>query len=75
MEAAMGVYEARAQMGKAIKELMLRWLEAKSGWDDPVAHALESEFLQPLEVDLRNAIGGMDHAASVVAQARRDCDD
>jgi len=71
----MGVYEARGTLGKALKQLMLSWSEAKLGWDDPVAHALEANFLVPLEMDLKNAIGAMDHSGAVLAQARRDCDD
>ncbi|CAN5637968.1 hypothetical protein BH09PLA1_BH09PLA1_08750 [soil metagenome] len=71
----MGVYEARGQLGKAIKDLMLRWGEAKVGWDDPVSHTLENEFLVPLEIDLRTAIAAMDHAGAVLQQARRDCEE
>jgi hypothetical protein len=71
----MGVYEARGQLGKAMKELAHRFADAKVGWDDPVAHALESDFFVPLEVDLRNAIGAMDHAGAVLQQARADCDE
>jgi hypothetical protein len=71
----MGVYEARGQLGKAIKELMLRFGDAKIGWDDPVAHALEKDFIQPLEIDLRNAIAAMDQAGAILQQARHDCDE
>ncbi|MBC8106028.1 MAG: hypothetical protein H7Z14_05520 [Anaerolineae bacterium] len=71
----MGVYEARGQLGKAIKDLGLRFTEAKVGWDDPVAHALESDFIVPLEIDLRNAIAAMDHAGAILQQARHDCDE
>ena len=71
----MGVYEARGQLGKAMKELATRFAEAKVGWDDPVAHALEADFLVPLEIDLRNAISAMDHAGAILQQARQDCDE
>jgi hypothetical protein len=70
----MGLYEARGQLGKAIKDLGTRWLDTKQAWDDPVSHTLETEFLQPLEADLRNALTAMDHAAIVVSQVRRDCE-
>ena len=71
----MGVYEARGQLGKAIKELATRFAEAKVGWDDPVSHAFEKEFLLPLEMDLRNAIAAMDQAGAMLQQARHDCDE
>jgi len=71
----MGVYEARGTLAKAMKELNNRFADVKVGWDDPVAHALENDFLVPLEVDLRNAIAAMDQAGAMLQQARADCDE
>jgi hypothetical protein len=71
----MGVYEARGTLAKAMKELHNRVADVKVGWDDPVAHALENDFLVPLEIDLRNAIAAMDHAGAVLQQAKSDCDE
>lgn len=71
----MGVYEARGTLAKAMKELNNRFAEVKVGWDDPVAHAIENDFLVPLEIDLRNAIAAMDHAGAMLQQARCDCDE
>lgn len=70
----MGLFEGRGLLAKALKELMLRWQEAKSGWDDSVADEMESEFIVPLEMDLRSAVGAMDQMAGVLAQVRRDCE-
>jgi hypothetical protein len=69
----MGVYEGRGALGKGIKDLTLRWAEVKVDWDDPVSHALENDFLLPLEMDLRNALAAMDHLAIVLQQVRKDC--
>ena len=69
----MGVYEGRGQLGKAMKDLTLRWGEAKLEWDDPVSHALETDFLLPMEVDLRTTLAAMDHIAQVLQQVRKDC--
>jgi hypothetical protein len=69
----MGVYEGRGQLGKAIKLLLRRWEEAKSEWDDSVSKNFEKTYLLPMEMDLRNAVGAMDHMAQVLAQVRRDC--
>jgi hypothetical protein len=71
----MGVYEARGTLAKAMKELNNRFADVKVGWDDPVAHALENDFLAPMEIDLRNAISAMDHAGAILAQAKSDCDE
>jgi hypothetical protein len=69
----MGVYEGRGALGKAIKDLTLRWADTKIEWDDPVSQALEADFLVPMEQDLRNCLAAMDHAAIVLQQVRRDC--
>jgi hypothetical protein len=70
----MGVYEGRGQLSKALKNLMFRWVDARSQWDDAAAERFEATFIEPLEMDLKNAIGAMDHIASVLAQVRKDCD-
>ena len=69
----MGVYEARGQLAKLMKELTDRWAETKMDWDDVVSEAFEKRFLEPLDVDLRNATGAMDHVAQLLSQIRRDC--
>jgi hypothetical protein len=69
----MGVYEGRGQLSKALKNFMLRWVDARSSWDDSVSARFEEAFIQPLEMDLKNAIGAMDHMAAVLAQVRKDC--
>jgi hypothetical protein len=69
----MGVYEGRGQLGKSVKLLLRRWEEAKSEWDDSVSKNFEKTYLLPMEMDLRNAVGAMDHMAQVLAQVRRDC--
>lgn len=69
----MGVYEARGQLSKAVKDLMLRWNEAKMDWDDAAARAFEKDVLEPLERDAKNAAAAMDSAAELLQQVRRDC--
>ena len=70
----MGVYEGRGQLGKAMKDLATRWGDTKIQWDDPVSHHLESEFLVPLEIDVRNTLAAMDQMAIILAQVQRDCE-
>jgi hypothetical protein len=70
----MGVYEGRGQLAKAIKNLMHRWQETRSSWNDAAAVQFEKKFIEPIEIDLRNAGGAMDHMATVLTQVRRDCE-
>lgn len=69
----MGVYEGRGQLSKAMKNLLLRWVETKSNWDDAASKHFEEKFLTPLELDLKNAASAMDHMAGVLSNVRRDC--
>jgi len=71
----MGVYEGRGQLTKSMKELMNRWGETRSTWDDAQSREFEERFLVSLEQDLRNALGSMDHMANLLQQVRRDCGD
>jgi len=69
----MSVFESRGQVTGAMKELLIRWHDTKSNWDDPVSHAIEKEFVDPLQTELRNAGAAMDHLAIVLQNVKRDC--
>jgi len=69
----MGVYEGRGQIAKSVKELMNRWIETKRDWDDAMSQQIEKECLIPLEMDVRNACGAMEHIAQVLAQIKSEC--
>jgi hypothetical protein len=70
----MGMHEGRARLNKSVKELMMRWNETKSQWNDSNARAFESKFLTPLEQDAKAAVGAMDHMAQVIQKIRSDCE-
>ncbi len=70
----MGVYEARGQLSKALKDLTLRWNETKMDWDDSAARAFEKDVLELLQRDARNAVSAIDSAAEVLAEVRRECE-
>ena len=69
----MGVYEGRGQLSKALKNLLLRWVEVHSSWDDEASKHFEEKFIFPMEMDLKNASSAMDHMAVVLSSVRRDC--
>jgi hypothetical protein len=68
----MGVQDGRAQINKAYKELMIRWLETRSQWDDVMSRNFEKDRLHPMEIDMRSAANGMDQMAQLLQQIRRD---
>ncbi len=69
----MGVYEGAGRLGKAMRDLLARWEEAKAAWDDPNTRAFELRFVEPLQAELKAASAAMSEMASLLEQARRDC--
>lgn len=70
----MSVYASRGQISKAMKNLQMRWQETRGDWDDPVSRAFEKDFLEPLEMDVKNAMGAMDQINGLLQQARKECE-
>ncbi len=69
----MGVYEGRGQISKSMKDLLHLWIQTKGQWDDVMSEQVEKDYLVPLEMDVRNALGAMEHIAQVLAQVKSDC--
>jgi hypothetical protein len=69
----MAVQDGRALIGKAWKDLMSRWFETKSQWNDAMSVGFEKNRLEPMEADLRSAASAMDHMTQLLNQVRRDC--
>jgi hypothetical protein len=69
----MALYESRGQLGKMMKDLLVRWHETKMNWDDARAHQFEERFIVPLEKDLRQAISAMDQMGTLISSIKNDC--
>jgi hypothetical protein len=69
----MGVYEGRGTLGKAMKDLNIRWAEARTNWQDKQAEDFEKEHLQPLQKDLAQCVTAMDHIATLLSTIRKEC--
>jgi hypothetical protein len=70
----MGVHEGMGHLSKAMKELSAHWTETKSGWADTNSREFEKKFFEPIERDLRTAVGAMDQMAVLLHQIYRDCE-
>jgi hypothetical protein len=70
----MGVHEARGNLAKSFKELMLRWQDTRAQWDDAQAEQFEESVLRNLESDLRTANSAMEQMGVLLHQVRRDCE-
>lgn len=69
----MGVHEGQGQLGRATKDLLRRWIELKAGWNDTNAKQFEENVIVPIEIEVRNASAAMAQIATVLNNAKRDC--
>jgi hypothetical protein len=70
----MGMHEGSARLGKSVKELMMRWAETRSHWNDSTSKGFENRFLVPIEQDSRKAIGAMDQMAQILQKIKHECE-
>lgn len=70
----MSLSAGRNMLRGAVKDLLVKWEQARLGWDDPMSQELEKFHLAPLEPKARNALAAMDKMTELVAQARRECE-
>ena len=69
----MGVEDGAGRLNKAMRELMARWEEARTGWDDAVSRGFEGRYLGPLAMDVKTATAAMSQMAALLDRIRRDC--
>jgi len=69
----MGLYEARGNLARSYKDLLLRWRNTRAVWNDEQAENLERDVLQPVERAIRTAGEAIDQMTTAVNAARRDC--
>lgn len=70
----MGISESRGQLARSLKDLLGQWAEAKTQWQDAMSAGFEKTYLDPLELDARNAASALDHIAAILHQARSECE-
>ena len=71
----MGLFEAKGQLDRGMKDLIIRWNLARSQWKDNVAAEFENQHLVPLQAHLRNATTAMSSAAGLISRIKSDCSD
>lgn len=71
----MGLFEAKGQLDRGYKDLLIRWQMTRAVWRDNVAAEFEEQNLVPLAARLKSAMGAMSSAAGFLARVRADCSD
>jgi hypothetical protein len=64
---------AKSNLIDAMKQLRMRWARIRETWQDDAARKFEKEVIDPLEPAILQAARSMEHAAELMAQARREC--
>ncbi|HEX8913418.1 MAG TPA: hypothetical protein VF796_13740 [Humisphaera sp.] len=71
----MGLFEAKGQLDRGWKDLMIRWNMTRASWRDNAAAEFEEQNLIPLQANLRNAVSAMTTAAGFISRVRSECSD
>lgn len=69
----MAVHDAMAVLARAVKDLELRWAEARGQWTDEVAQRFEEKYLREWQREIRAVSGQIDAMSVYLNQVRRDC--
>lgn len=69
----MGLFEAKGQIDRGMKDLLIRWNLCRSQWQDNTAAEFEQQHLIPLQGHLRNATTAMSTAAGLVSRIKAEC--
>lgn len=70
----MSVTAGLGKLKHAAKDLRVQWSQAKSAWHDENSRRFEERYVAALLVRLRTLELTMAHMATVLQQARHDCE-
>jgi uncharacterized protein YukE len=70
----MPVQDAMGTIARAVKDLRIRWEEARGQWKDEVGEEFEAKYLQEWERDIRTVASQVDTMSVYLQQVRRDCE-
>ena len=69
----MSLGSSRTRLKAALKELQIRWEQARTMWDDAQSRDFEKQYLEPLEPRIRGTMTAMEKMEGILARVRRDC--
>jgi hypothetical protein len=71
----MSIHAAKGALVDAMKELTIRWDQAKSQWDDEASRRLAADTIDRLTPKVISACKGIEDLAGLISSARRECGD
>jgi len=69
----MGLHESSGNLSKAYKQLLLKWRNTRSVWNDEQSENFDKDVMAPIERAVRSASEAIDTMNQAVQQAKRDC--
>jgi hypothetical protein len=69
----MALSTGRAKLYDGMKILRAQWEHIQEVWKDPVRADFEENYWNVLEVQVQNAVRGIDRMDQVLTKLRRDC--
>lgn len=63
----------RSKIKQGHADLMVRWEELRSAWDDASRRTFEEEHLEPLAPDVQSALRAIDRLSAVLSQMHQEC--
>ncbi|KPK75858.1 MAG: hypothetical protein AMJ79_09430 [Phycisphaerae bacterium SM23_30] len=69
----MSVYDGRAKLVRAAKNLFVSWERTKEGWRDENSRQFEKKYITLLQSEIHNTQQAMDHIAVLLHRLRQEC--
>ena len=69
----MSLTVGRAKLVQGLKELTVRWEQARAQWDDAMAADIQKSVVEPLEPRVRATVSAMEKMNESLSRAKREC--
>jgi len=69
----MSAADSKGRLVEAAKILNAHWQEIQELWRDANSHHFEKHVMEPLTLEIRNALLAMDQIDMALTHARREC--
>lgn len=69
----MSATDTKGRLVEATKILNAQWQDIQELWRDTNSHRFEKQVMDPLVLEIKNALLAMDQIDMALTRARRDC--
>ena len=69
----MSATDSKGRLVETAKILNKRWQEVQELWRDASCHRFETQVMEPLALEIKNALLAMEQIDMALTRARREC--